>query len=371
MRVPFIDLTVQYESIKSEIDQAIQEVIESSTFAGGRFVEKFENEFAEFCHSKHCIGVGSGTEALWLILLAMGIGSGDEVITVPNTFIATVEAVSLSGARPVFVDVDEQNYTMNPSMLEASITPRTKAIMPVHLFGQMADMDAIIEIARLKGLRVIEDACQAHGAEYKGRRAGSIGEAAAFSFYPGKNLGAYGEAGAVTTDDPEIARKIRMLRNHGQCRKYYHDIVGINGRMDGIQGAVLSVKLSHLDAWNEKRRKNARKFDELLAGMPGVILPKEAEGNRHVYHIYAIRILGRDTLLTKLKEKGINCAIHYPVPIHLQKAYEQLKLSRGSLPIAERTAAELLSLPMFAELTDFEMEYVAKWLRHIREKLDD
>jgi dTDP-4-amino-4,6-dideoxygalactose transaminase len=362
MTVPFLDLKAQYKAIHTELDAAIRQVMESSAFAGGPFVEKFEVEFASFCRSAHAVGVGSGTDALWLILLALGVGSDDEVITVPNTFIATAEAISFCGARPVFVDVDPFTYTMDPKGLEKAISPKTRAIIPVHLFGQMADMDPIMEIARRRGLPVIEDACQAHGAEYKGKRAGSIGVAGAFSFYPGKNLGACGEAGAVVTNDVELAGKVCMLRDHGQEKKYFHAAVGWNARMDGIQGAILSVKLKHIEEWNEQRRRHARKYGELLTGVPGVIPPKEADGNRHVYHVYAIKVSKRDAVLTRLKEQGINCSIHYPVPIHLQKAYEHLKLTKGSLSIAERTAAEFLSLPMFAELTDSQMEYVIEAL---------
>lgn len=363
MTVPFLDLKAQYRSIREELDEAIRRVMESSAFAGGPFVEQFEKEFARFCGCNEAIGVGSGTDALWLILLALGAGPGDEVITVSNTFIATAEAISYCGARPVFVDVDEVTYTMNPRELEAAITRKTRAIIPVHLFGQMADMDPIMEIARSHAVPVIEDACQAHGAEYKGRRAGSIGLAAAFSFYPGKNLGACGEAGAVVTSDAEMARRIRTLRDHGQEKKYFHSMVGWNARMDGIQGAILSVKLKHLEDWNGKRRKNAGEYGRLLAGAPDVTLPCEANGNKHIYHVYAIRVPCRDTLLPRLKEQGVNCAIHYPVPIHLQKAYEHLELPKGSLPISERTAAQFLSLPMYAELAGPQLEFVSAMLR--------
>jgi dTDP-4-amino-4,6-dideoxygalactose transaminase len=363
MTVPFLDLKAQYQAIRSELDAAIREVMESSAFAGGPFVERFENEFAHFCGCRHSIGVGSGTDALWLILLALGVGPGDEVITVANTFIATAEAISVCGARPVFVDVDQSTYTMDAGELEKSITNRTRAIIPVHLFGQMADMDAIMEIARSRGVPVIEDACQAHGAEYKGRRAGSIGIAAAFSFYPGKNLGACGEAGAVVSNDAELAGKVRMLRDHGQEKKYFHAVVGWNARMDGLQGAILSAKLKHLEGWNDARRANANRYGELLGGFAGTVLPTEAAGSRHIYHVYAIRVKGRDSLLAKLKEEGIDGAIHYPVPVHLQKAYEHLGMRKGSLPVAERCAEEFLSLPMFAELSQESIEHVCGSLR--------
>lgn len=359
MNVPFLDLKVQYESIRDEVADAMQQVIGCCAFAGGPFVERFEDEFATFCGCGSAIGVGSGTEALWLALVALGIGPGDEVITVPNTFIATAEAISFAGARPIFVDIDKRTYNLDPSLIEAAITPQTKAIIPVHLYGQMADMDPIMELARAKGLVVIEDACQSHGAEYKGRRAGTIGRAGCFSFYPGKNLGAYGEAGAVTTDDEELAEKIRILRDHGQTRKYYHAAIGWNGRMDGIQGAILNKKLRHLDAWTEARRKNAVKYNELLADIEGLTIPMESDYARHVYHLYVIRVQNRDALITSLAEKGIQCAIHYPVPVHRQDAYHSLGLDERSFPIAEKYANEIVSLPMFPELTAEQIEYVA------------
>lgn len=365
MKVPFIDLKAQYESIKSEISIAIQEVIESSAFAGGPFVEKFEAEFAQYCESKYCIGVASGTDALWLILLALGVGPGDEVLTVPNTFIATAEAVSLCGAKPVFVDVDARTFTMNPSLLEAAITRRTKVIIPVHLFGQIADMDPITDIAHQKGLTVVEDACQAHGASYKGRKAGSIGRAAAFSFYPGKNLGAYGEAGAVTTNDAGLAQKIRMLRDHGQRSKYYHDIIGMNARMDGIQGAVLSVKLRHLDAWNDARIRHAASYDELLSKIPKVAPPFRADFARHIYHVYGVLVPNRDRVLESLKDKGVSCGIHYPVPVHLQNAYAPAGLKKGILPVSENAAERLISLPMFPELSAMQIEFVADSIKQL------
>jgi len=363
MKVPFLDLKTQYESIKDEVVVAIQQVLDSCAFAGGPFVEQFEKEFASFCQCEYAIGVGNGTDAIWLSLLALGVGPGDEVITVPNTFIATAEAISFCGAKPVFVDVDEKTYTLDPAFLEAAITPQTKAIIPVHLFGQTADMDSIMEIARAHGLFVIEDACQAHGAEYKSRAAGSMGDSGCFSFYPGKNLGAYGEAGAVVTNNPELDRKIRMLRDHGQQKKYQHALIGWNARMDGIQGAVLSVKLKHLVEWNEARIINARIYNELLADVNGVITPQEADYAKHVYHIYAIRVQDRDRLLNTLAEKDIHCGIHYPFPVHLQEAYHNLGLQEGRFSIAERCAGELISLPMFPELTREQIEHVAKQIR--------
>jgi dTDP-4-amino-4,6-dideoxygalactose transaminase len=358
MNIPFLDLRAQYASIHKEITAALRQVLDSAAFAGGPFVEKFEREFASFCRCQFAIGVGSGTAALWMALLALGIRRGDEVITVPNTFIATCEAITFCGAKPVLVDIDEQTYTMNPDHIERVITPRTKAVLPVHLFGQMADMDPIMEIARAHRLFVIEDACQAHGAEYKGRRAGSIGDMGCFSFYPAKNLGAYGEAGAVVTNRGDLADKIRMFRDHGQAKKYYHRLIGWNGRMDGFQGAVLSVKLKYLAAWNEARRKNAQLYSDLLAGVDNVITPAEADYAKHVYHIYGIRTPNRDDLMSALAKKGIGCGIHYPVPVHLQRAYESLGHEKGSFPIAEKCAEQLVSLPMFPELSQAQIEKV-------------
>jgi len=358
MKVPFLDLQAQYTSIRDEIGTALQQVLDKTAFAGGPFVERFEKEFASFCQCDFAIGVGSGTEALRMALQGMGIGEGDEVITTPNTFIATAEAISFSGATPVFVDIDERTYNMNPDLLEDAITPRTKAVIPVHLFGQMADMDRIMQIARTHGLFVIEDACQAHGAEYKQRRAGSIGDAGCFSFYPGKNLGAYGEAGAIVTSNAKLAEKMRMFRDHGQAKKYYHSVIGWNARMDGLQGAVLSVKLKHLLAWNKARRKNAQLYDGLLTDIDNVIAPAEADCARHIYHVYAIRTQNRDAIISTLAEKDISCGIHYPVPIHLQEAYRFLGHKEGSFPIAERCTEQLLSLPMFPELSQEQVERV-------------
>src|SRR5262245_11802012 len=286
MQVPFLDLKAHHDPMRGELEAAIREVIDSNAFAGGPFVAKFEQDFATFCGAASAIGVGNGTDALWLTLLAMGIGAGDEVITAPMTFMATAEAISYCGAKPVFVDIDERTYTLDPELLQRAITPRTKAIIPVHLFGQAADMDPILEIARGRGLPVIEDACQAHGAEYRGRKAGSIGTAGCFSFYPGKNLGALGEAGAVVTNDENLAHKIQMLRDHGQAKKYHHALIGWNARMDGIQGAALQVKLKYLDQANQARRANARFYDQHLAEAEEVILPAEADYARHVYHLY-------------------------------------------------------------------------------------
>lgn len=363
MKVPFLDLKAHHEPLREQLDAAIAAVIDNSAFAGGPFVATFERDFAAYCSARAAIGVGNGTDALWLTLLALGIGPGDEVITVPNSFMATAEAISFTGAKPVFVDVDEQSYNMDPARLAAAITPRTQAIIPVHLFGQTADMDSILGIAGERGIPVVEDACQAHGAFYNGLRAGTLGIAGCFSFYPGKNLGAFGEAGAVVTSDPELENTIRVLRDHGQARKYYHSHIGWNARMDGIQGAVLAVKLKHLDAANTWRRAHARLYDKLLCDVDGVVTPFSSKPSRHVYHVYAVRVQDRDQVLAAMAEHGISCGIHYPVPIHLQDAYRSLGYRAGAFPVAERCAAEFLSLPMFPELTGEQIHYVAAGLK--------
>src|SRR6266568_1791665 len=360
IRVPFLDLNAHHAALRSELDRAIREVIDSGAFAGGPFVEKFEEAFASYCGCRYAIGVGSGTEALWLALLASGVESGDEVITVPNTFMATAEAITYCGARPVFVDVDERTYTMDPAGLEEAVNSRTKAIIPVHLFGQSADMDPILEFAREHDIFVIEDAAQAHGAKYKGRKVGALGDVGCFSFYPGKNLGAFGEAGAVATNDAELREKIEVLRDHGQTRKYYHTLVGWNCRMDGIQAAILSIKLRHLEEANLLRRERALQYNQAFAGIEGVATPFEAEYARHVYHVYAIRVQERDEVRRYLEEKGIGCGVHYPIPIHLQEACRGLGYKEGAFPIAEDLAEEFLSLPMFPELTEEQTEYVAR-----------
>ncbi len=361
--VPFLDLHAQHAPLKAELLSVIGEVIDRSAFAGGPFVAEFEQRFAAFCQTNHAVGVGNGTDALWLTLLALGVGPGDEVITVPATFMATVEAISFCGAKPVFVDIDEQTYTLDPAGLEAAITPRTKAIIPVHLYGQMADMDPILEIAGRHHLHVIEDACQAHGAEYHKRKAGSMGVAGCFSFYPGKNLGALGEAGAVVTNDPELARQLQILREHGQHKKYYHSAIGWNARMDGVQAAALTMKLKHLDRNNAARRAHAERYTRLLAGTDQVITPNVADYGVPVYHLYVVRLKNRDWILQQLGKRGIACGIHYPVPVHLQPAYAGLGYRPGAFPIAERCAQEVLSLPMFPELTDDQIDAVVGELK--------
>lgn len=361
--VPFLDLKAHHDPIRQEIMAAMGEVIDANAFAGGPFVARFEEAYARFCETKHCVGVANGTDSLWFSLLALGVGAGHEVITVPMTFMATAEAITYAGAKPVFVDIDPRTFTIDVAQIEAAITPRTRAIMPVHLFGQCANMDPIMEIARRHKLVVIEDAAQAQGALYKGKKAGSIGDAGSFSFYPGKNLGAWGEAGAITTNQPEARDRMMMFREHGQKKKYYHDVVGWNGRMDGLQGAVLSVKLKYLDQANNGRRRAAARYNELLAGLAGVSLPVEADYARHIYHVYAIRVQQRDDLLQNLGRRGIGCGIHYPVPVHLQNAYAHLGYKRGDFPVSEACADTFLSLPMFPELTNQQIETVARELK--------
>ncbi|HRP06071.1 MAG TPA: DegT/DnrJ/EryC1/StrS family aminotransferase [Opitutaceae bacterium] len=363
--VPFLDLRAQHDPIRAELLAAFNEVIDQNAFAGGPFVQKFEEDFAAFCRAKHAIGVGNGTDALWFALLALGVGPGDEVITVSATFMATAEAISYCGATPVFVDIDEATYTMNPALLERAITPRTKAIVPVHLYGQVADMDPILEIAKRHGIPVVEDACQAHGAEYKGRRAGTMGDLGCFSFYPGKNLGALGEAGGVTTQDATLAAKVRTLREHGQEKRYFHSMIGWNGRMDGLQAVALRIKLRSLDKGNASRRANAALYSRLLADVPGVIAPAVAAHGVPVFHLYVVRVKNRDTVLARLGERGIGCGIHYPKPIHLQQAYAHLGLGPGTTPVAERCAEEILSLPMFPELAANQIETVVSELRQV------
>jgi dTDP-4-amino-4,6-dideoxygalactose transaminase len=362
-RVPLIDLASHHAPLREEFDRAIAEVIDLGAFAGGPFVERFEKAFATYCGCDHAVGVGSGTEALWLSLLACGVGPGDEVITVPNTFMATAEAITYCGARPVFADVDEETYTMEPAGLEAALSSRTKAIIPVHLFGQPADMDPILEFARAHNLFVIEDAAQAHGARYKGGRVGGFGQLGCFSFYPGKNLGAFGEAGAVVTNDENLYDRIRILRDHGQVRKYHHTEVGWNCRMDGLQAAILSIKLKHLDRGNALRRQHAALYDEAFASIDDIKTPTVATYAEHVYHIYAVRVEDREHAAWLLGKKGVEFGIHYPVPIHRQKAYQFLGYDIGSFPVAETAAHQLISLPMFPELTKPQIEMVGYALK--------
>ena len=355
--IPYLDLKAQYHSIKAEIDSAIQGVLESSQFVLGKEVAAFEEEFAAYSGGGQAIGLNSGTSALHLALLAGGIQPGDEVITTPFTFVATVAAIHYARAIPVFVDIDPLSYTLDPALVEAAITPRTKAILPVHLYGQPADMDPILEIARRHNLLVIEDAAQAHGAEYKGRRAGCLAEMACFSFYPGKNLGAYGEGGAVVTHNPEFAKTIRMLRNWGESRRYYHDLAGYNYRLEGMQGAILRVKLRHLERWTEARRAVAAFYTGRLKDC-GFVLPREMPYARHVFHVYGIRAARRDTVVQNLNAAGVQTGIHYPIPVHLQKAYRDARYGEGAFPVAETVAREILSLPIYPEMESAQMETV-------------
>lgn len=367
--IPFVDLKAQYQGIRNEVNAAIQGVLDSCQFTLGSEVAAFEQEFAAYSQAKLGLGVNTGTSALHLALLAAGVGPGDEVITVPFTFVATVSAIGYTGAKPVFVDIDPVTFTMDPSALESVITDKTKAIIPVHLYGQCADMNPILDIARRRGLVVIEDACQAHGAEYKGRRAGSMGDMGCFSFYPGKNLGAYGEAGMVVTDDPAYATTIRMLRDWGAEKKYHHVLKGYNYRMEGIQGAVLRVKLRHLEAWTESRRTAAAHYDRLLAGS-GVATPKALAHNRHVYHVYAIRTTARQVWQEGLLAQGVQSGIHYPTPVHLLPAFADLGYAVGAFPHSEQAANEVLSLPMFPELTPAQCEAVAQAIRNLASGTD-
>ncbi|MCX5800975.1 MAG: DegT/DnrJ/EryC1/StrS family aminotransferase [Candidatus Eisenbacteria bacterium] len=360
MNIPLVDLQAQYGSIKNEIDGVMAEVILKSAFVGGPYVKSFEKAFAQSCGVRHCIGVGSGTDALFITLKALGIGEGDEVITAANTFIATSEAVTQAGARVVFVDADPKTYNIDTGKIEQKITPRTKAVIPVHLYGQPADMDPILELARRRGLRVIEDAAQAHAAVYKGRQVGSFGDAACFSFYPGKNLGAYGDGGAIVTNSDELALKVRMFANHGRVDKYDHEVEGVNSRLDGLQAAILGVKLRHLPEWTEKRRKNARLYGELLKGAD-VVTPVQIRDVKAVYHLYVIRVNGsrRKQLQEHLKSKGVATGIHYPIALPNLKAYAYLKHSETDFPEATKASHEVLSLPMYPELDDSQVQYVA------------
>jgi dTDP-4-amino-4,6-dideoxygalactose transaminase len=360
--IPFVDVRAQYRALKPDIDAAVARVLESGQFVLGPAVAAFERDFAACCRTAEAVAVNSGTSALHVALLAAGVRPGDEVITVPYTFVATVAAIEYAGATPVFADVDPDYYTMDPDAFERAITPRTRAVVPVHLYGQPADMDPILDIARRHRLVVIEDACQAHGAEYRGRRAGSMGDIGCFSFYPGKNLGAFGEGGAAVTSHPEYAETMRLLRSWGEKTRYEHSIKGFNYRMDGIQGAILGVKLGHLEAWTEARRSHAAAYDRLLAGTPARP-PVERPGVRHVYHVYAVRLAQRDAWRAHLGEAGIQTGIHYPIPVHLQPAYRNLGYAAGDFPVSEAIAGEVLSLPLFPEMTGAQIETVAGALK--------
>jgi dTDP-4-amino-4,6-dideoxygalactose transaminase len=382
-QIPFLDLVTPHHELKEELSSVFESALNTGGFIGGPMVEHFEQDFARFCDSTYCVGVANGTDALRFALIATGIKSGDVVVTVPNTFIATGEAISQAGARPVFVDVDERTSNMDPEKLREYLEEGCRisdtgrpidkktgqfvaAVVPVHLYGQMCDMDAIANLAERYSLVLIEDACQAHGAEYfssvdnRWRKAGTIGKAAAFSFYPGKNLGACGEAGAVTTNDPEVAKRIRMIRDHGQSRKYYHQIEGYNGRLDAIQAGILQVKLRHLAKWNEQRQQSAARYDKLLRSSKEVTLPFQPAWSRPVYHLYVIQVEDRVALQEHLTKAGIGSGIHYPVPLHLQQAYGHLGYRSGDFPIAEKKAEGILSLPMFPGLTAEDQGRVAE-----------
>jgi dTDP-4-amino-4,6-dideoxygalactose transaminase len=357
MKVPILEFKGQYREHQAEFDAAIREVLEASRFILGRQGEEFECEFAAYCGAAHAVGVGSGTEALHLSLLACGVGPGDEVITVPNTAVPTVCAIDFAGATPVFADIDPATFTLDPAELERRVTARTKAIVPVHLYGQPSDLDPILSFARARGLKVIDDAAQAHGAEYRGRPLGALTDASAWSFYPSKNLGAYGDAGAVTTNDPELDRRLRMLRNYGEEQRYYHTIRGFNSRLDEIQAALLRAKLRHLDAWNDRRRAIAARYNERMCH-PEIRLPSEAPWGRHVYHLYVVRTPRRDDLREHLAAHEIGSQIHYPLPVYRQEAYAHLRVPPGDCPHAERAAAEVLSLPIYPELTEEQVDAV-------------
>lgn len=364
MSIPFVDLKAQYQSIKSEVDPAIAQIIENTAFVGGKKLETFEQNFAKYVEAGHGVGTSSGTSALHLALTALGIGRGDEVITATNTFIATTEAISHTGATPVLVDVSDDTLTIDPGQVEAAITDRTKAIVPVHLYGQSADMEAIRDIASRHSLKVVADAAQAHGASLGGSRRAILGDLTCYSFYPGKNLGAYGDAGMIVTDDADQADFMRRLGNHGRFDKYTHSHVGFNYRLDGIQAAVLDVKLCHIDGWNERRRSRAKRYDEGFADGP-VRPVMEGSGRYHVYHLYVVRTPDREKLLDGLGERGIAAGVHYPVPLHLQKAYEDLGIREGAFPVAEKAAKEIVSLPMYPELTDEMVDEVIAAVKDI------
>ncbi len=360
--IPFVDLKAQYQTLKKEMDQAILDLVGSTQFILGEDVTRFEQEFSAYCGVKHTVAVSSGTEALILALRALEIGPGDEVIVPANTFIATALAVSYVGATPVLVDADDQNYNMDPEYVVRAITVKTKAIMPVHLYGQPADMTPLLKIAKEHKLFIVEDACQAHGAAYKGKRVGGIGDIAAFSFYPGKNLGAYGDGGAVTTNNKKLFDRVTLLHNYGQKKKYHHLVKGTNSRLDTLQASILRVKLPHLDGWNSRRQEIATIYAQGLANLP-ITLPVTDKNRTHVFHIYAILTPKRDKLQQHLSEKGISAQIHYPVPIHLQKAYAELLHGKGDFPVSEYLATHELSLPMYAEMTDRQVQTVIKSVR--------
>lgn len=367
MDIPLVDLKRQCYRIKNEVDEKIREVLESGRFILGENVKAFEKEFARYCGVKHAVGVASGTDALILCLKALGVSNGDEVVTVPNTFVATIDAISHNGATPIFVDIESETYTMKTSDVAQKITERTKVVLPVHLYGHSVDMDPLLEIAEENNLYVVQDACQAHGADYKNRKVSSLGDCVCFSFYPSKNLGAYGDGGVVLTNEEEIAERIRMLRDYGQKEKYKHTFIGYNSRLDEMQAAILRVKLKYLDKWIEERRRNAKKYNKMLSEMHDVTPPKERSYAKHVYYLYVIRTRRRNDMQKWLSYKGISTGIHYPVPVHLQEAYRHLGLREGDFPVVEECSREILSLPMFPELTENEIRYVCQSIKEFVE----
>lgn len=369
MVVPLVDLVIQYKSIREEILPALEKVMSKGAFILGEELGLFEEEFARYCGAAHCVGVGSGTDALFLALRALGIGAGDEVLLPANTFVATAFAISFTGATPVFVDVDRRDYNIDVTLIESAITDKTKAIIPVHLYGQPAEMDEIVRLAQKNNLRVIEDACQAHGARYGDRPVGAIGDVGCFSFYPGKNLGAYGDGGVIVTNRADLADKIRQLRNYAQKEKNIHPVLGYNSRLDSLQAAILRVKLRHLEGWTENRRSAARLYSERLSEK-GIGIPTEKPGCRHVYHLYVIRHDFRDELIRTLREKGIYCGIHYPIPLPRQEPYRQAMTIPQGVPVATELSGKILSLPMFPELTREQIEYVtAEVIRNTSENI--
>jgi len=360
--VPYLDLPAQLRAIREDLDAAISQTLDNCSFCLGPDVANFERDFARYCGAEHCIGFNTGTSALHIAMLLLNVGAGDEVITTPATFVATSWAISYVGARPVYVDIDDATFGLDPKLIERAITPRTRAVMPVHLYGHPFDLDAVLAVCRKHNLPLVEDACQAHGAKYRGKTVGTFGAMAGFSFYPGKNLGACGEGGALVTNNAAFAARARSLREHGSSKRYYHDEVGFNYRMEGIQGAVLGVKLKHLETWTRKRRRVAHRYNELLADTP-LQLPREAEGVESAWHLYVVRHPRRDDLKKHLEANQVGCALHYPLPLHLQKCYASLGYKAGDFPIAEKAARECLSLPIYPELTEAQIQRVAEVIR--------
>jgi dTDP-4-amino-4,6-dideoxygalactose transaminase len=360
MSIPFVDLKAQYQSIKVEVSDAIDRVISNTAFIGGDDLKQFDKEFAAYCEAKACVSVGNGTDALYIAMRALGIGAGDEVITVAHTFIATSEAITLVGAKPVFVDIESDTMLMSPDAIVAAITPKTKAIIAVQLYGQPCDMDRIMAIAKEHNLKVIEDAAQAHGASWNGKRVGSLGDVACFSFYPGKNLGAYGDGGAIVSNDEDLIKRAKMIANHGRLEKYTHEIEGVNSRLDGLQAAILRVKLPYLDKWNVERQRVAARYLDKLKDSAAVVLPTIRPQANPVWHLFVVRVKNREAFQAHLKAQGISTGVHYPIPLHQQQAYEYLGMPIGSLPTTEKVAAEIVSLPIYPELTDSMVDDVVR-----------